>query len=167
MEAEHIRIGKIVNTHGNRGALRVYPLTDYPERFSRMTKVMVALEDRLTEYHLEQVTFHKKFVIIRFQEIQDMNQALELKNGFLVIDRGDLTPLPKDNYYIFDLIGMEVFDLCGDRLGALTDVIRTGANDVYVVETGTKPLLLPALKQVVLNIDVPGRRMVVKTPEGL
>jgi len=167
MEIEHIRIGKIVNTQGNRGALRVFPLTDYPERFLNMTKVKVALEDQITEYHIEQASFHKKFVIIRFKEIRDMNQAMELKNGFLVVDREDLTPLPKDNYYIFQLIGMDVFDVCGDRLGALSEVIRTGANDVYVVETGAKPLLLPALKQVVLSIDVTKGRMVVKTPEGL
>ncbi|MCL2766393.1 MAG: ribosome maturation factor RimM [Peptococcaceae bacterium] len=167
MATELIRIGKIVNTQGNRGALRILPLTDYPQRFNKMTTVKIEINGQISELNTEEVFFHKKFVIIKFKEIPDMNAALSLKGGFLVVDREELTPLPKGSYYIFDLIGIVVVDLCGERLGILTDVIQTGSNDVYVVETDNKPLLLPALKQVILNIDIEGKRMVVQVPEGL
>lgn len=158
----YIRIGKILSTQGNRGALRVLPLTDFPERFQKMTHVQVAINDLLRELNIEDARFHKKYVIIKFKEIQDMNAACDLKGGYLVVTRDELMPLPKDNFYIFDLIGLEVFELDGVRLGIITDIIKTGSNDVYVVETGAKPLLIPALKQVVQEIDLDGRRMVVR-----
>lgn len=158
----YIRIGKILSTQGNRGALRVLPLTDFPERFQKMTHVQVAINDLLRELNIEDARFHKKYVIIKFKEIQNMNAACDLKGGYLVVTRDELMPLPKDNFYIFDLIGLEVFELDGVRLGIITDIIKTGSNDVYVVETGAKPLLIPALKQVVQEIDLDGRRMVVR-----
>lgn len=158
----YIRIGKILSTQGNRGALRVLPLTDFPERFQKMTRVQVSINDLLRELNIEDAHFHKKYVIIKFKEIQDMNAACDLKGGYLVVTRDELMPLPKDNFYIFDLIGVEVFETDGSRLGIITDIIKTGSNDVYVVETGAKPLLIPALKQVVQEIDLDGRRMVVR-----
>lgn len=167
MTTGQISIGKIVNTQGNRGALRILPLTDYPERFLKMTAVKVAINEQIKELNIEEAFYHKKFVIIKFKGVSDMNEALALKGGILVVERDELTPLPQGSYYIFDLIGLEVVDLLGDRLGVLTDVLQTGSNDVYVVETGGKLLLLPALKQVILNIDIEGNRMVVQIPEGL
>lgn len=164
---EYIRIGKILNTQGNRGALRVLPLTDYPERFQKMTRVRVAISGLLRDLNVEDTYFHKKYVIMKFKEIQDMNAAGELKGGFLVLSRAELMPLPENSFYIFELIGLEVFDPLGVRLGLLTDIIQTGSNDVYVVETGRKPLLVPALKQVVLEVDLSEGRMVVKLPDGL
>jgi len=167
MAEKYIRIGKILNTQGNRGALRVLPLTDYPERFQKMARVQVSINDQLRELSIEDSFFHKKYIIIKFKEIQDMNAAGALKGGFLVVSRAELVPLPEDSYYIFDLIGIEVFDSDGRRLGIMTDIIQTGSNDVYVVETEARPLLIPALKQVVKEIDLDGRRIVVQIPEGL
>ena len=167
MSGDYIHIGKIVNTQGRWGALRVFPLTDYPERFLDMESVKIDLNGRLREYQIEDASFHKKYVIIKLKGIPDMNAAQALKGGIVVVGRDELVPLPEGSYYIFDLIGMSVYDLCGERLGALSDVLKTGANDVYVIETGGKPLLLPALKQVVLHIDLKGKKMVVQAPEGL
>lgn len=167
MAEKYIRIGKILNTQGNRGALRVLPLTDYLERFQKMARVQVSINDLIRELSIEDTYFHKKYIIIKFKEIQDMNTAGELKGGFLVVTRDELVPLPEDSFYIFDLIGLEVFESGGGCLGILTDIIQTGSNDVYVVETEAKPLLIPALKQVVKEIDLDGRRIVVQIPEGL
>ena len=167
MSGEYIHIGKIVKTQGRWGDLRVFPLTDYPERFLEMQTVKISHQGQIKEYHLEAASLYKKYVIVKLKEVPDMNAAEALKGGLMVVSRDELVPLPEGSYYIFDLIGLTVCDFCGERLGTLSDVLKTGANDVYVVETGGKPLLLPALKQVILKIDLPGRKMVVQPPEGL
>lgn len=162
---QYITVGKIVNTQGNRGELRIYPLTDFPERFLDMEKILVELQGKAQYYHIEAARLYKKFVIIRFREAADMTSAEKLKGGLLKVTREELVNLPGDSYYIFDLIGLQVFNGAGDALGTLEDVIHTGANDVYVVaREGVPPLLVPALKSVVREIDLPGKRMVVEMP---
>ncbi|HPZ44276.1 MAG TPA: ribosome maturation factor RimM [Bacillota bacterium] len=167
MAEEYIRVGKILGTQGNRGAVRVLPLTDYPERFHNMSLVKVKLKEGRQDLQIESVNEHKKFIIIKFRGIEDMNAAEQLRGGYLEITREQLVPLPEGSYYIFEIIGLKVYDLDGAYLGEITDVLQTGANDVYVVETGGKPLLIPALKQVVREVDLQGRRMRVELPEGL
>lgn len=167
MAEEYIRIGKILNTQGHRGAVRVLPLTDYPERFTKMRRVLISIKGSRREYSIEEAYPHKKFFIVKFKEVADMNAAEELKGGLLEVARDQLVPLPEDSFYIFDIVGLGVYDPGGQRLGEITEVIQTGANDVYVVETGGRPLLIPALKQVVREIDLTGGRMVVELPEGL
>jgi 16S rRNA processing protein RimM len=167
MLEEYIRIGKILGTQGNRGAVRVLPLTDYPERFLKMSRVKVKLKEDRHDFQIEAVNEHKKFLIIKFRGIDDMNAAEQLRGGYLEITRDQLIPLPEGSFYIFEIIGLKVYNLAGAYLGHVTDVLQTGANDVYVVETGGRPLLVPALKQVVREIDLSGRRMRVELPEGL
>jgi len=167
MAEEYILIGKILKTQGHRGAVRILPLTDYPERFKEMSRVRVSVKGSRRELSIEEAVPHKKFFIVKFKEVDDMNAAEELKGALLEVTREELVPLPKDSFYIFDIVGLNVYNTGGQHLGEITEVIQTGANDVYVLETGGKPLLIPALKQVVKEIDLPGRRMVVELPEGL
>jgi 16S rRNA processing protein RimM len=167
MAEDFITIGKILKTQGRAGAVRVLPLTDYPERFKVESKVYVSLKGTRTVMSIEESFPHQKYIIIKFKEISDMSAAEEIKGGILEITRAELFPLPEHTYYIFDIVGLTVSDKSRGRLGEITEVIQTGANDVYVVETGAKPLLIPALKQVVKEIDLPGRHMVVDLPEGL
>lgn len=167
MAEEYIYIGKILNTQGHRGAVRILPLTDYPKRFQQMQHVRVLVNGLLRELVIEKSYPHKKFIILKFKEVQDMNAAEELKGGFVVITRNELMPLTEGSFYIFDLIGIDVYDCTDKYLGKITDVLQTGANDVYVVETDFKPVLIPALKKVVKETDLAGRRMVVELPEGL
>jgi 16S rRNA processing protein RimM len=167
MSDELIRIGKILKSQGHRGAVRVLPLTDFPERFQDMKRVRVKLQDSMADYTIEEVKPHGKFLAIKFKEILDMDAAEKLKGSFIEVTRQELVPLQEGSYYIFDIIGMNVFNHDGRPLGKITDVLQTGANDVYVVETEGRPLLIPALKQVVKEIDLPGRRMLVELPEGL
>lgn len=165
---EYISIGKVVNTQGHRGAVRVLPLTDFPERFETMSVVQVYHLGRRRAFHIEETGRHKKFIIIKFKEVADMNAARELKGALLQVTRDELVPLPEDTYYIFDIIGLNVFTVEGRPLGRVRDVLSTGANDVYIVEKeDNKPLLVPALKQVVREIDLAGGRMVVDLPPGL
>jgi 16S rRNA processing protein RimM len=167
MPEEYITIGKILKTQGKAGAVRVLPLTEYPERFKAKSKVNVSLKGSRVVMNIEESFPHQKYVIIKFKEIPDMNAAEEIKGGILEISRAELFPLPEHTYYIFDIIGLTVSDKNRGRLGTITEVIQTGANDVYVVETGARPVLIPALKHVVKEIDLPGRHMVVDLPEGL
>lgn len=168
MAGEYITIGKIVKTQGHRGAVRVLPLTDFPERFENMEEVLVYFNGQRKSYHIEETGRHKKFVIIKFKEVPDMNAAEAIKGALLQVARKQLVPLPEDTYYIFDIIGLDVFTNKGEWLGKITDVLITGANDVYVVEQGQNhPLLVPALKNVVREINFAQRQMVVDLPPGL
>lgn len=167
MAEDYIAVGKILNTQGRAGAVRVLPLTDYPERFKVKSRVYVSLKGSRKIMSIEESFPHQKYVIIKFKEIPDMNAAEEIKGGILEITRDELYPLPENSYYIFDIIGLTVSDRTRGSLGKITEVLQTGANDVYVVETGARPLLIPALKQVVKEIDLSGRTMVVDLPEGL
>jgi len=164
---EFIVIGKILKTQGNRGAVRVLPLTDFPERFKELEKINVSIKGGRLIMDIEEAMPHQKYIVVKFKDINDMNAAEAIKGGVLEITRAQLTPLPEGSYYIFDIVGLSVYGSGGERFGEITEVLQTGANDVYIVDTGGKPLLIPALRQVVKEIDLTGRRMVVDLPEGL
>lgn len=167
MAEDYIAVGKILNTQGRAGAVRVLPLTDYPQRFAVKSRVYVSLKGSRKLMNIEKSAPHQKYLIVKFKEIPDMNAAEEIKGGILEITRDQLFPLSENTYYIFDIIGLTVSDRTRGSLGKITEVLQTGANDVYVVETGGRPLLIPALKQVVKEIDLPAGRMVVELPDGL
>ncbi len=167
MTEEFIAVGKIVNTQGRYGAVRVFPLTDFPERFKHTSRVWVSIKGSRLSLSIKEAVLYKKYVVIKFNEIADMKAAEELRGAILEVPREELVALPEDSYYIFDIVGLRVYDADDNLLGTITDVLQTGANDVYVVETGGKPLLIPALKQVVREVDPNGGRMVVVLPEGL
>ncbi len=166
---EYITVGKIVTTQGHRGEVRVLPLTDFPERFVNMQEIILYHKGERVTYHIERVRFHKGFVIIKFKEVPNMNRALELKGSLLQVTREQLVPLPEDTYYVFEIVGLDVYTREGEWLGKVTDVISTGANDVYEVKRGEKerPLLIPALKRVVVEVNLEEGRMVVELPPGL
>lgn len=165
---EKTRIGKILNAHGIRGELKVEPLTDNPERYKILEQVY--LEDRkknYTLYDVEFVRFHKGNVLIKLAGIDDMDAAKLVKNQHLAINKSDRMPLEEGAYYIDDLIGLQVFE--DDRpIGVLKDVLQPGANDVYVLDSTIYPdLYIPALKSVILSVDLENKRMDVRLPKGL
>jgi 16S rRNA processing protein RimM len=165
---EFITIGKIVNTHGYQGWLRIFPLTDYPERFYNMKKVFVAQDKNCNEYNIDGAKQHKNTILIKFKEINDMNSALALKGALLQVKRDQLVKLPADTYFIFDLLGMKVYTTEQEYLGEIKDVLQTGANDVYVVENGLgQTILIPALKSVVKEINFDTLQIKVLLPKGL
>lgn len=166
---EYITIGKIVNTQGNKGCLRVLPLTDFPERFYSMEKVVVFSETKRSQYQIEKATPHKKYIILKFKGITDMNTAASLKGALLQITKDQLVSLPAGTFYIFDIIGLDVYTVQEEYLGKIQDVLKTGANDVYIVKAqdNNRPVLIPALKQVVKEIDLKNKCMVVEPLPGL
>ena len=156
-------IGKISAPHGVRGEVRIVPLTDFPERFENLKTVF--LEDD-SKMELESVKFSNKFIIAKFKNINSRND-IEIFNGkLLMLNRSDIPSLPEGEYYNFDIIGLEVIDDKGSKLGKITEVLKTGSNDVYVVE-GKKQILVPALKKVVKEIHLVDGFMKVELLEEL
>lgn len=164
-----ITIGQIVATHGYKGEVKVQPLTDFPKRFELLKSVFCQVKDDLFCFTIESVRYHKNFVLLKFVEIDDMNKAESLKNGLLRIKQEELMPLPEGHYYIFQIIGLEVYTVEGEYLGTVSDVQKTGGNDVYYVrhpKTG-KEVLIPAVKEFIVDINLEEQKILVKTLPGL
>ncbi|MEL7567710.1 MAG: ribosome maturation factor RimM [Dehalobacterium sp.] len=163
---ERVIIGKITSPHGIKGEVKVQPLTDYPERFYKTKSVWVdAKKNYLT---IESVRAHLELFLVKFQGIDERDEAEKLINSFLTVDQDQVMDLPPGHFYRFQIIGLAVYDVQETCLGELTDILETGANDVYVVKNEEqKELLIPALKSIVRKIDIEKNRMTVELPEGL
>jgi len=160
MPSDRITIGKIVAPHGVRGEVRVLPLTDFPERFQSLHRVFL---DDGRILRIAACRRHQKFILLRFEGYENLTVAEQLRGKLLQIERSEVVKLPEDHFYVFDIVGLAVFSETGELLGKVTDVIATGSNDVYVVEKpGKRLLLVPALKQVVKEVDLAAGRMTVK-----
>ncbi|WP_258955107.1 ribosome maturation factor RimM [Sporomusa ovata] len=164
-KTELITIGKIVAPHGVRGDVRIVPLTDFPDRFYDLTKVLV---DGVGELALESARQHKKFILLKFSGLDSINDIEHLRDKLIQIRREDAVKLPEGRYYIFDIIGLNVFTEEGNLLGTIIDVLQPGSNDVYVVKQQDKSeVLIPAIKEVVKKIDILGKQMIVKLQEEM
>ena len=158
-----IAVGKIVAPHGVRGDVRIIPLTDFPDRFR--PSLVVYLSDR-SPLVITQVKQNKQFLLLKFENFDERNAIESLRGQLIHVKEQDLVALSKDQFYIFEIIGLQVYDEADVYLGAVTDVLQTGSNDVYVIEKpGEKPILIPALKEVVRHVDIPGKKMIVKLQE--
>ncbi len=164
----YLRVGVIASTHGLKGEVKVFPTTDDPERFRELKKVLLDTGHEYKPLEIAGVKFFKNQVILKFREFQDINEVEQYKGKDLLVTRDQAVPLGENENFITDLIDMEVYTDEGGYLGTLTDVLQTGANDVYVVETGEgKEVLLPAIPSCVLKVDVEEAKMTVHILEGL
>ncbi|MFV0504349.1 MAG: ribosome maturation factor RimM [Lachnospirales bacterium] len=163
---DFFEIGKIVNTQGIKGDVRVVPSTDDIKRFELLKNIKIYKENKIKELTIEKVWYHKKFVIIKFEEINNMTEAETLKDYVIRISDDEALPLEEDEYFIRDLIGIDVY-ASDEKIGIIKDVLVTGANDVYVVKTEGKDLLLPAIKECINNIDMNKKVMNVTIMKGL
>ena len=165
---QYRRGGVISSTHGLKGEVKVFPTTDDPERFRKLKKVYLDTGKDYMPLKVTGIKFFKNQVILKFQEFQDINEIEKYRGKDLLIDREQAVPLAENENFIVDLIDMDVYDEEEKRLGTLTDVLQTGANDVYVVETDEgKEILLPAIPSCILDVDVEAAKMIVRIPEGL
>ncbi|MGN0426217.1 MAG: ribosome maturation factor RimM [Agathobacter sp.] len=165
---ELLQVGAITSTHGIRGEVKVFPTTDDPKRFCKLKQVI--LDDGKTKMNLEveNVKFFKNLVILKFKGLDDINEVEKYRKATLWVTRDQAVPLKKDEYFIADLIGLSVVTEDGEVLGNLTDVIQTGANDVYVVaKEGEEELLIPAIKECVKDVDLENRVMTIFLMPGL
>ena len=165
---EFLQIGVISSTHGIKGEVKVYPTTDDVNRFKKLKEVYLDTGKERVILHPESVKFFKQFVIIKFKEYNNINKIEQFRNKSLLVNRENAVRLRKDEYFIADLIGLKVMTDEEKQLGILKDVLQTGANDVYIVETEEgKEVLLPAIKECVLNVDIEGGEILVHIMPGL
>lgn len=165
---EILQVGVISSTHGVRGEVKVFPTTDDVKRFKRLKEVILDTGKEQMTLEIEGVKFFKQFAILKFKGIDNINDIEKYKGKSLFVTRENAVKLRKDEYFIADLIGLQVFNEEDQEIGELKDVIETGANDVYVIAMNDgKELLLPAIKQCVLAVDVEGGTMKVHILEGL
>ena len=163
-----LQVGIITSTHGVRGEVKVYPTTDDPRRFRRLKEVVLDTGREKLNLEIEGVKFFKQFVILKFKGLDNINDIEKYRQKSLYVTRKNAVRLQRDEYFIADLIGIKVQDEDGTELGTVKDVIETGANDVYEVEMADgRSLLLPAIKQCILNVDVENGMMQVHVLEGL
>ena len=141
---DRLEVGKIVNTHGLKGEVKIVTWTDYPEVFEDLEYVFAKKRNEEIKLNLKQIKYQKNNIIAKFSEINSIEEAETFKNCVLTCDRDMLGELPEGVYYIADLIGCEVFDENGESLGKISDVFNTGANDIYAVSAPQrKDLLIP------------------------
>lgn len=163
-----MEIGQIVNTYGIKGFLKVVPYTDDITRFEKLNNIYIQTKKSLETVAIEEVKYSKNLVLLKIKGIDDINSAEIYKNCYIKIDRSDAVELPEDSYFIIDLIGVEVITDKGENIGNIIDVFSTGANDVYVVKNELgKQVLLPAIGDVIKNVDIKNKKMIVHLLEGL
>jgi len=165
---EYFEIGQIVNTNGLKGILKIKPFTDNITEFETFEKIYIQKGKELIEFRIEQVRYNKNMVLLKLEGIDDINKAEEYRNLYLKVNRDALPDLPDNTYYIVDLLDCNVVTEEGENLGQVKDVFNTGSNDIYdVKDENGKQILIPAIKEVVKNIDITNKKIIVKLMEGL
>lgn len=163
-----LQVGIITTTHGLRGEVKVFPTTDEPARFKKLKTVILDTEMGNTELEIESVRFFKNMVILKFKGIDDINDVEKYRKRGLFVTRANAVELKENEYFIADLIGLSVISDEGEELGEIKNVLKTGANDVYVIaKEGAKDLLVPAIHECVRKVDIFGGRMEVHLLPGL
>ena len=164
---QFLQVGVISSTHGIRGEVKVFPTTDDPMRFKKLKKVLLDTGRERVELEVQSVRFFKQFAIVKFKGIDNINDIERYKGKGLFVPREDAVPLGEDEYYIADLIGMEVFTEDG-HFGVVKDVMETGANEVYIVESDEQgEVLIPAIRQCDLDVNVEEKKMKIRLMDGL
>lgn len=164
---DYILIGKIVNIHGIKGEVKIYPYTDDICNLSKINEFYLDKE-LTTKCVIETAKVHKNMLIVKIKNISNPDEALKLKDKDIYISKQSLEKLDEGTYYVFELIGLEVFDMDNKKIGILNDVQKNSANDVYeVLSLDNKKIYLPAIKDVIKKVDIKNGRMYVKIMKGL
>ena len=165
---DFLRIGVITKTHGIAGEVKVYPTTDDVKRFELLKEVILSNGKERQVLDIQSVKYFKELVILKFKGINNINDVEKYVRYDILIDRKDALPLGENENYICDLIDLEVFTDEGERLGVLTDVLQTGANDVYAVTMDDgKEVLLPAIKDCILDVNLEEGKVTAHLMKGL
>jgi len=165
---DRLQVGVIASTHGVRGEVKVFPTTDDVKRFRKLKEVILDTGKEQMILEIEGVKFFKQFAILKFKGFDQIDDVMKYKGKSLFVTRENAVKLKKDEYFIADLIGLKVIDEEEQEIGTLRDVMETGANDVYVIDcVDGKELLLPAIRQCVLFVDLEAGLIKVHVLEGL
>ena len=165
---EYLEIGQIVNTNGLKGTLKVKPLTDDITRFEELETIYIEKAKELIEFKIQEVKYSKNMVLLKLEGIESIDEAEKYKNFYIKINRKDAVELEEDSYFIVDIIGCEVYTDNEELLGKVIDVFQTGSNDVYTVKNSEgKEILLPAIEEVVKDINIDNKKIIVHLLDGL
>lgn len=163
-----LRVGIITSPHGIAGEVNVFPTTDDINRFSILKQCVLKTEKETLNLDVTGIKFHKNMVILRFKQFNNINQIEKFRQAELFVTRENAVPLEEGEYFICDLIGLSVVDENGTKIGRITDVLKTGANDVYeVTNDENKTYLFPVIKECVLNVDLEVKVVTVHVMKGL
>ncbi|MBI2251365.1 MAG: 16S rRNA processing protein RimM [Armatimonadetes bacterium] len=155
---EYITVGEITASFGNKGEVKVKILTDFPERFKKQKKFHLYKNQKETEVIIEEARFHKNFLLLKLKGYNNIKEAQELRGGLLQIHFSELTSLKSEHYYHFQIIGLDVYSFKDNKfLGKIKEILNTKGNDVYILEDSK--ILIPALKEVILKIDLKQNKM--------
>ncbi|MBF0280345.1 MAG: 16S rRNA processing protein RimM [SAR324 cluster bacterium] len=160
-------IGTISNAHGIQGELRIYPLTDTPEYYLDTKQFFIEKGEQLLPVVVQKLRFHKNQWVAKFESIDDRDQAESYIQYRVLIEDSLLRPLDENEYFLHELIGCQIEDLNGNNLGEVIDVMQTGANDVYTVASGNQNFLVPAIPQIVKEVDLPQKKIRIDPIPGL
>ncbi|MBZ0294575.1 MAG: ribosome maturation factor RimM [Anaerolineae bacterium] len=167
----YLLLGEILRPHGIRGELRVRILTDYPERMLEFDSVHIGTDPESPEaaiYQIEKLRLSKGYGLLKLEGIDDRNQAELLRDLYVMIDVDEAIPLEEGEFYLYQVIGLTVQTEQGQALGTIREVLETGANDVYIIDSPEyKEILLPVTPETVLNTDIQSGLVTVRLPEGL
>ncbi len=165
---KQLQVGVISSTHGVRGEVKVFPTTDDVTRFRQLKKVYLDTGREMLPLEIQNVKFFKQFAILKFKGIDNINDIEKYRGKSLMIDREDAVDLGEDEYFIADMIGMKVYTEDGSEFGTLKDVMETGANDVYIIDSLEHgEVLIPAIRECILDVDMDEERMTIHLMEGL
>jgi len=168
LSEEFIMIGKVVSTQGNKGEVNVLSLTDSIERFKNLDNVFLRNKNNQTILGVEKIRIKNDMVILKLKDIENLEEAKMIVGSFLEVERKNAVKLSKDTYFIFEIIGLEVYNENNIFLGKVENVISTGSNDVYVVGRKDKEeLFIPAIHNIVKNIDLEKKRITINMVDGL
>ncbi|MBN1221171.1 MAG: 16S rRNA processing protein RimM [Anaerolineae bacterium] len=163
----YLAVGKVVRAHGLAGEVSMAVLTEFPERFETTEWLYLGDPYQATAYRLESYRWHKQHILLTLGGVTDRTGAEKLRGQWVQVPLAEAMPLPEGAYYFHQLIGLEVITTTGERLGVVTSIIETGANDVYVVEDRGREILLPAVADVIKSIDLEQGQILVEVIEGL
>jgi 16S rRNA processing protein RimM len=163
-----LEIGQIVNTRGLRGEVKLNSFSEDSKRFEKLSTILVKNKDNFEEYEIQRVSYSKNQVVLKLKGIDHIDYAEKLKNLYVYVRRSDLEDLEEGQYYIVDLIGLEVFDDSGKILGIVDDIFNTKSNSVYVVRNNLGELkYLPNIPDVIKNVDLENKKITVTLIPGL
>lgn len=161
-----LKVGKIINTHGIKGDLKVFPLTDYMERFEELGWVYI--EGSSKKFYIRNVKYMPTVVLLSFEGYEDIDLVKKFKDRYLLIDESQRRNLPEDTHYIADIIGLDVYTVEDEYVGKVKDIIQTGSNEVYIIEgKNNEEIMIPAIKEFILEICLKEGRITIDPIEGM
>lgn len=165
---DYFEIGQIVNTFGIKGMVKIKPFTENLEQFEELERIYIKNKKSKKEYKIQEVKYHKQMVLIKFEGVENPEEADLLRGSYVLINRKDAKPLEEGTYYIVDLLGLEVYTDENILLGKVEDIYNTGSKDIYVVKDNLgKQVLLPGIEDVIKKVDLENKKIIVHIIPGL